>query len=153
MSLKLGGRKIEARSDGGVNFYPEWGLQTYYPMLSIEVIGSLSSDVDLQCKRKKHKLRNAEASHQRHAAQMYAEMLGQAYKSKLYKSMSDPDGYQEVNPGCNTIDLRRSCFTQDILHSTSFILRFSINISKISQRIARITKTMQQNPCISSFNI
>ena len=47
MSLKLGGRKIEARSDGGVNFYPEWGLQTYYPILSIEVIGSLSSDVDL----------------------------------------------------------------------------------------------------------
>jgi len=37
-----------------------------------------------------------ESSHQRHAAQMYAEMLGQAYKSKLYMSMSDPDGYQEA---------------------------------------------------------
>jgi hypothetical protein len=46
MSLKLGEREVGARSDGGVNFYPKRGLQTYYPMLSIEVIGSLSSDVD-----------------------------------------------------------------------------------------------------------
>jgi hypothetical protein len=29
------------------------------------------------------------------------EMLGQIYKSKLYKSKSDPDGYQEVDSGCN----------------------------------------------------
>jgi hypothetical protein len=47
MSLKLGGREIEARSDGGVNFYPKWGFQTYYPMLSIEVVESLLSDADL----------------------------------------------------------------------------------------------------------
>lgn len=46
MSLKLGETKIEAKSDGGVNFYPKWGAQKYYPMLSIEVIGSLSSAVD-----------------------------------------------------------------------------------------------------------
>lgn len=47
MSLKLGETKIEAKSDGGVNFYPKWGSQKYYPMLSIEVIGCLLSDVDL----------------------------------------------------------------------------------------------------------
>jgi hypothetical protein len=35
MSLKLGGREIEARSDSGVNFYLKMGLQTYYLMLSI----------------------------------------------------------------------------------------------------------------------
>jgi hypothetical protein len=47
MSLNLGGREIEVRSDGGVNFDPKWGFQIYYPMLSIEVVGSLSSDADL----------------------------------------------------------------------------------------------------------
>ena len=47
MSLKLAATEIEARSDSGVNFYPKWGLQNYYPMLSIEIIGSLSSHVDL----------------------------------------------------------------------------------------------------------
>lgn len=46
MSLKLGETEIEAKSDGGVNLYPKKRFQTFYPMLSVEVIGSLLSDVD-----------------------------------------------------------------------------------------------------------
>ena len=49
MSLKLAATEIEARSDGGVNFYPQWGLQSYYPILSIEVILLLyHQDVDFK---------------------------------------------------------------------------------------------------------
>ena len=33
---------------------------------------------------------------------MYAEMLGQIYKSRLYKDGHDPDGYQEVDPSCDS---------------------------------------------------
>ena len=37
MKLKLGDVEVEARSDGGINFFPHWGLKKYYPMLSLEV--------------------------------------------------------------------------------------------------------------------
>jgi len=46
-----------------------------------------------QAKRKKHVQRNSEAIRQMHAAQIYAEMLGQVCHEELYK---DGEGFQEV---------------------------------------------------------
>jgi len=48
---------------------------------------------DYQAKRKKHALRNSEATRQMHAAQIYAEMLGQVCHKELYKN---GEGFQEV---------------------------------------------------------
>ena len=42
----------------------------------------------------KHRLRNEEAVHQRHAAQIYAEMLGQVCHKELYER--NINGFQEV---------------------------------------------------------
>ena len=46
-----------------------------------------------QAKRKKHAQRNSEAIRQMHAAQIYAEMLGQVCHEELYKN---GEGSQEV---------------------------------------------------------
>jgi len=46
-----------------------------------------------QAKRKKHAQRNNEAIRQMHAAQIYAEMLGQVCHEELYKN---GEGFQEV---------------------------------------------------------
>ena len=46
-----------------------------------------------QAKRKKHAHRNNEAIRQMHAAQIYAEMLGQVCHKELYEN---GDGFQEV---------------------------------------------------------
>jgi len=46
-----------------------------------------------QAKRKKHVQRNSEATRQMHAAQIYAEMLGQVCHKELYKN---EEGSQEV---------------------------------------------------------
>jgi hypothetical protein len=50
--------------------------------------------VNNEAKRKKHRVRNSETVHQRHAAQIYAEMLGQVCHKGLYES--NINGYQEV---------------------------------------------------------
>ncbi len=47
MSINLGGIQVKARSDGGINFYPKAGRQTWFPMLSVEVTGPHSSDADV----------------------------------------------------------------------------------------------------------
>ena len=44
----------------------------------------------------KHRLRNSETVHQRHAAQIYAEMLGLVCHKQLYEC--NIEGFQEVNP-------------------------------------------------------
>ena len=47
----------------------------------------------------KHRVRKVEAVHQRHAAQIYAEMLGQVCHKGLYEP--NIHGFQEVNPCSN----------------------------------------------------
>ena len=65
-----------------------------YPVLCVEVIISLLLDADDKAKRKKHNLRDSETTHQMHAAQIYAEMLGQVCHKRLYSGSAN--GYQEV---------------------------------------------------------
>ena len=49
---------------------------------------------DDEAKRKKHRLRDCESTRQMHAAQIYAEMLGQVCHKGLYTA--NPNGFQEV---------------------------------------------------------
>lgn len=67
-----------------------------HPVFCLEVNHSLSLDADDEAKRKKHRLRDSETTRQMHAAQIYAEMLGQVCHKRLYTG--NPNGYQEVKP-------------------------------------------------------
>jgi hypothetical protein len=58
-----------------------------------------------------------EASHQRHAAQIYAEMLGQVCHKGLYGP--DIDGFQEVSSRCNPCLLQS--FVLHARHATFYI--------------------------------
>ena len=58
-----------------------------------------------------------EASHQRHAAQIYAEMLGQVCHKGLYKP--NIDGFQEVSSQCNPCLLQS--FVLHARHATFYI--------------------------------
>src|SRR5947207_15026912 len=73
-------------------------------------------NADNKAKRKKHRLRNSETTHQMHAAQIYAEMLGQVCHRRLYNG--NLKGFQEVNRITKFTDRRHSSFTQDMQHST-----------------------------------
>jgi hypothetical protein len=65
----------------------------------------------------KHRLRKVESVYQRHAAQIYAEMLGQVCHRGLYDS--DRDGFQEVASHCNSF-LSQS-FVLHARHATFYI--------------------------------
>jgi hypothetical protein len=65
-----------------------------YPVFCLKVTFLFFLETDNQAKRKKHRSRNSETTHQMHAAQIYAEMLGQVRHKKLYGP--NPNGYQEV---------------------------------------------------------
>lgn len=65
----------------------------------------------------KHRLRKVKSVYQKHAARIYAEMLGQVCHRGLYDT--DRDGFQEVNFHCN------SCLSQSFVfharHATFYI--------------------------------
>ena len=57
-----------------------------------------------KAKRKKHRVRKSEAVHQRHAAQIYTEMLGQVCHKGLYEL--NINGFQEVCSCCDFCSLQ-----------------------------------------------
>jgi hypothetical protein len=65
----------------------------------------------------KHRLRKVERVYQRHAAQIYAEMLGQVCHRGLYDS--DKDGFQEVSSHYNSCLLKS--FVLHARHATFYI--------------------------------
>ena len=90
--------RITAKSDGGLSLYIDRDSPCSYPVFSLEV--TLCHAVfDNQAKRKKHKSLRSEIVHQKHAAQIYAEMLGQVCHRKLYSL--NLSGYQEVMSSFN----------------------------------------------------
>jgi hypothetical protein len=94
MKIQLASKRVTARSDGGLSIYLNSTSSCSYPVLCLEVIQSLLLNTDDEVKRKKHRLRDSETTRQMHAAQIYAEMLGQVCHKKLYAG--NPNGYQEV---------------------------------------------------------
>jgi hypothetical protein len=93
MKIQLHSTRVTAKSDGGLSFYTN-SSSCSYPVLCLEVPFSLLLNADNKAKRKKRRLRDSETTHQMHAAQIYAEILGQVSHKKLYTD--NPDGYQEV---------------------------------------------------------
>jgi len=71
MKIPLHSMRVTAKSDGGVSFYTN-SYPCSYPVLCLEVPLSLLLDADNKAKRKKHRLRDSETTHQMHAAQIYA---------------------------------------------------------------------------------
>ena len=73
MKIKLGVQTITAIDDGGISLFERDKYDPKLPrVLSIET------------KRKKHKKLSDKETHFRHAAQIYAEMLGQVCHSQYY---------------------------------------------------------------------
>ena len=93
MKIRLQSTRAIAKSDGGVSLRVD-SSSCSYPVLSLEA-SLFFCDSNDQAKRKKHRLRDSETTYQMHAAQIYAEMLGQVCHQRLYTS--NPDGYQEVH--------------------------------------------------------
>ena len=115
MKIQLGSTRVTAKSDGGLSLYLKKGTSCSYPIFCLDVTHALSLDTDNKAKRKKHRLRNSETTHQMHAAQIYAEMLGQVCHQKLYNG--NLNGYQEVESVINFTDRRHSSFMQDMQRS------------------------------------
>jgi len=89
MHINLLGNKITAMSDGGLSLHPDPYRSCKYPIFSIEVSQlnpmSPSEILIYQSKRKKHARIKDEDTYQMHAAQIYAEMLGQVCHRQLYQ--------------------------------------------------------------------
>jgi hypothetical protein len=95
MHVQLGSIKVTAKSDGGISFYPTSSSSPVYPIFCIEVFHCfLHNSHHIQAKRKKSRFRDSETANQMHAAQIYAEMLGQVCHKNQY--MSNLNGQQEV---------------------------------------------------------
>src|SRR5271170_3011566 len=110
MKIQLHSTRVTAKSDGGLSFYTS-SSSCSYPVLCLEVPLSLLLDADNTAKRKKHRLGDSETTHQMHAAQIYAEMLGQVSHKKLYTD--NPDGYQEVLSLSNSILIVVICTSRE----------------------------------------
>lgn len=81
MRVRLGSTKVTIKTDGGISLYPG-STSCHFPVFCIEVCIHTFKTLIPQAKRKKHRLRRCEAIHQMHAAQIYAEMLGQILSQK-----------------------------------------------------------------------
>src|SRR5947207_9189287 len=84
-------------------------------------------------------MRKSETVHQRHAAQIYAEMLGQVCHKDLYEP--NINGFQEVNSHSMFTHLRRLYFMRDMQRSIYFMPNFRILTYEISLCMARNTKS------------
>jgi hypothetical protein len=114
MKIQLGtGVRVTAKSDGGLSLYRNTASCSY-PVFCLEA------------KRKKHRLRDSETTHQMHAAQIYAEMLGQTCHKGLYNG--NPPGFQEVPSSKDDIDCSHSPCMQDMRRSIYFMPDFQTRI-------------------------
>jgi hypothetical protein len=78
-------------------------------VLSVEVLPDIYRQLTSQAKRKKHAQENNETTACRHAAQIFAEMLGQVCHQQFYDNLGND--YQEVNsplpsPVCRVVFVR-----------------------------------------------
>jgi hypothetical protein len=110
MEIRIGrAQSITAIDDGGVsmNFRrdPASSQLSQRVILSIEVTPSLDNRPNNQAKRKKHVKERDEDTANRHASQIYAEMLGQVCHPEFYELMDNE--YQEVFP-CNRSHINNS---------------------------------------------
>jgi hypothetical protein len=100
MRVRLGpAQSITAIDDGGVSmsFRRESSDKaSTRVVLSLEVHDHSVPDLQLQAKRKKHTKENDESTANRHAGQIFAEMLGQICHSEFYEALGND--FQEVNP-------------------------------------------------------
>jgi hypothetical protein len=87
---------IKAIDDGGISMCferePQSPLESRRIVLSVEV-NPLTSLL-IQAKRKKHAKKDHEETASHHAAQIFAEMLGQVCRPELYEKLQNQ--YQEV---------------------------------------------------------
>jgi hypothetical protein len=104
--------KVNAVTDGGLGLYPSTGKKLF-PMIGVEVHISPVNCLR-EAKRKKKGALDPGIVIQKHAGQIYAEMLGQVCHEGLYTS--DPNGYQEVVVGCGYADASLSFFMLDMQH-------------------------------------
>lgn len=74
---------------------------------------------------------------EKHAGQIYAEMLGQVCHEGLYTS--DLNGYQEVVTGCDYADTSLSFFMLDMQHIFYSMPNFQILIYEISSSMGMNT--------------
>ena len=99
MRVRLGSQYVKAQDDGGVSMSFQRDLSdkaSTRVVLSLEVHDHSAIDLQLQAKRKKHAKENDEATANRHAGQIFAEMLGQVCHSEFYEALGND--FQEVNP-------------------------------------------------------
>ena len=99
MEVQLGKvQRIKAIDDGGVSFrfrrQFELNLQSQRVILSVEVKPFANHPNKTQAKRKKHVKENDEDTANRHAAQIFTEMLGQVCHKEYYELLENE--YQEV---------------------------------------------------------
>ena len=92
MHVRLGkAQRITAIDDGGVSIAfrrDPSSQESHRAVLSVEV------------KRKKHAKENDETTANRHAAQIFAEMLGQVCHPELFETLDNQ--YQEVTPSVSS---------------------------------------------------
>jgi hypothetical protein len=147
--LGVGTKRVTAESDGGISIYVSPASSCHFPVFCLEVIPLLLGTYH-KAKRKKHRLRNSETTHQMHAAQIYAEMLGQVCHKELYNA--NLKGYQEVTRFPNFPDSRHSYSMQDMRHSTYSTPSFRTHICGILLNMVEDTKHSQKIRKRSSSN-
>jgi hypothetical protein len=131
---------VTAVNDGGIGFQPN--LQdTVYPIIQIEVYPPESPVMGTDCykaKRKKYSVSDDKPTRQKHAAQIYAEMLAQVCHEEFY---GQGEGFQEVSPVLSrlTFGTRHLSCMHDVLQFTYTGPSFRTSISVISACIAWIT--------------
>lgn len=119
-----------------------YGGRRSLPMLSIEVFNAPCHSYP-KAKRKKHKSRNNKDIIYRHAAQIFAEMLGQVCHKEFYDNTETE--YQEVIPfipHCFDRVNRPLSFMERIVLYLYFMPSFPIIISELSQSTAPNGKTI-----------
>ena len=152
MEIPLGKMRVTTNSDGGVNFFPKWGVQTYFPMLSIEVIGSLSSDADLSVNERntviarwKHLIRDM----RRRCTQKCWVKSTRAGSIKTAETWMD---FKRLTPAVIFTYHSHSYSMQDIPRSTFSTPSFLTSTLKISLNTARNTKKRYPFRTRLSFN-
>jgi len=153
MGMTLDNIKVTAKSDGGLSFQPNPKDQCMYPVFSIEVFPRPydSQMLIYQTKRQKYKELDNESTYQKHAAQIYAEMLGQVCHPECY---ADSRRSQEVNlPRATFLIPTRPLFSMyDTQHSTCSMQNSQINICRTSSSTVRIIGKWWIIRCKSSLN-
>jgi len=97
--VRLGpAQSVTAIDDGGVSMSFQRDFlsdkASTRVVLSLEVHDHYIRDLQLQAKRKKHAKDNDEFTANRHAAQIFAEMLGQVCHPEFYEDLEND--FQEV---------------------------------------------------------